>query len=399
MVRWRIVRLVTARELAERARTKVFVLTTGLMACGAVAAAVVPPLLDDGEQEPVKVGLVGSSRPAVVAALRFASESTGRATAIVEIRSRAEGEAALREGGLEVVLEGTTGIRVKGEGTSGGARELAGVLALAIPLRSGLDSAGVPPGEVDRLLAAPSLPVTEVEPSRQDDGAEDAVAIGGMVLYVALVSYGTWVATGVLEEKASRVVEVVLAAIRPDELLAGKVLGIGLLGLGQLVLVGGIGLGAAVLAGADLPSSAPPTVGLVVLWFVLGFAFYSCAFAALGAAASRYEDAQSAMSPLIALLVAGFLLSMTVQSSPDGTLARAGTFVPPLAPLIVPARTLLADAPLWESAVSVVLMLAATYGLVRLGSHAYGGAVLRFGPKLTFRELWHGSSRRSGTSR
>ena len=395
MARWRIVRIVTRREARERATSKVFVLTTGLMVAGAVLAAVVPTLQDKGKEETLEIGVVGSPPPALAAALRFATKSTGRKATTVEIRSRAAGDAALRKGDLDLVLEGATGIRMQGEGTSRATRELAGLLARTVPLRTGLGSAGVAPRDVDRLLATPPLPVSEVEPRQgdgDDDDARSAVAIGGMVLYIALVSYGTWVATGVLEEKASRVVEVVLAAIRPGELLAGKVLGIGLLGLGQLVLVGGVGLGVALVAGVEVPSSAPTAVALVILWFALGFAFYSCGFAALGAAASRHEDAQSAMSPLIALLVAGFLLSGAVQADPDGMLARVGTFIPPLAPLIVPARTLLGDTPLWELALSIVLMVVASYGLIRLGARAYGGAVLRFGPKLSIRELWRGSS-------
>lgn len=394
MVRRRIVRIVTRREVRERARTKVFVGSTGVMVAGAVLAAVVPTLLDGGKEDPIQVGVVGPPPPALAAALRFASASTGAQATTTQVRSRAEGDAALRKGDLDLVADGTAGIRVQGEETSGRARELAGLLARTIPLRTALDAAGVADRDVDRLLAAPPLPVADVEPPDTDEeDARDAVAIGGMVLYIALVSYGTWVATGVLEEKASRVVEVVLAAIRPDELLAGKVLGIGILGLGQLVVVGGIGLGAAALAGVGVPSSAPPAMALVVLWFTLGYAFYSCAFAALGAAASRYEDAQSAMSPLVALLVGGFLLSSAVQADPEGTLARVGTFVPPLAPLIVPARTLLGDTPAWELTASVILTLVASYGLVRIGARAYGGAVLRFGAKLTIRELWRGSSR------
>ncbi len=126
-----------------------------------------------------------------------------------------------------------------------------------------------------------------------------------------------------------------------------------------------------------------------------GLRLYSCAFAALGAAASRHEDAQSAMSPLIALLVAGYLLSTAVQGDPDGLVARAGSFLPPLAPLTVPARMLLGGAPLWELAVAVGLTLACSYGLVRQGARAYGGAVLRFGPKLSISELVQGRTRRT----
>jgi ABC-2 type transport system permease protein len=101
------------------------------------------------------------------------------------------------------------------------------------------------------------------------------------------------------------------------------------------------------------------------------------------------------MSPLIALLVGGYLLSTAVLADPGATLARVGPFVPPLAPFTVPGRVLLGDAPLWESWLAVVLMMAASYLLVRLGARAYGGALLRLGPKLSIRDLWRGSSVRA----
>ena len=106
-------------------------------------------------------------------------------------------------------------------------------------------------------------------------------------------------ARGVTEEKSSRVVELLLTTLSPRRLLAGKVLGVGLLGLAQLVVAGGAALAAGRLAGgAGLPSAAPETVALVLLWFVLGYVFYSVAFAAVGALVSRQEDLAGATTLL-----------------------------------------------------------------------------------------------------
>ena len=174
-------------------------------------------------------------------------------------------------------------------------------------------------------------------------------------------------------------------------------LGIGLLGLAQLALVGGAGIGAAVASGVEIPSSVLGSAGLVALWFVLGYAFYSCVFAVLGAAASRQEDAQSAMGPAIGFLVGAFFISTFVQTNPESLLARVGSFLPPLAPLTVPARMLLGDAPVWELVVSAVLTAAAAYGLIQLAARAYGGAVLRFGARLSLRDLLRSTGRVVGT--
>ncbi len=331
---------------------------------------------------------MGTLPPALASIFQFAAGGPDVRVNVLQYSSVAEADRALRDGKADVVVEVGGAVRVLGEESSDRTMDVARNLAAAIPLRIGLESAGVPPERVDALLAPTPLPFQSVEPPHSDGGAQSAVFLGTLLLYMALVTYGGWVATGELEEKSSRVVEVVLAAVRPSDLLAGKVLGIGLLGLGQLALLVGAGIAAAVASGVEIPSSVFGAAGLVVLWFVLGFAFYSCVFAVLGAAASRQEDAQSAMGPAIGFLVGAFFLSTFVQSNPESLLARIGSFVPPLAPLTVPARMLLGDAPVWELVVSVVLTAAGAYGLIQLAARAYGGAVLRFGAKLSIRDLW-----------
>jgi len=399
MRRWRTVRLVTRREIRERVCSTGFRVATALLVLGAAAAGALPELLDDDDPPSVDVGVVGTLPPALASTLQFAAGGPEVRVNVVQYPSVTEADRALRDGKADVVVEVGGAVRVLGEESSDRAMDVARNLAGAIPLRAGLESAGVPPDRVNALLAPTPLRIQSVEPPRGDEGAEGAVFLGSLLLYMALVTYGGWVATGVLEEKSSRVVEVVLAAVRPSDLLAGKVLGIGLLGLGQLALLVGAGIAAAVASGVEIPSSVFGAAGLVVLWFVLGFAFYSCLFAVLGAAASRQEDAQSAMGPAIGFLVGAFFLSTFSQSNPESLVARIGSFVPPLAPLTVPARVLLGDAPLWELVVSVVLTAAGAYGLIQLAARAYGGAVLRFGPKLGIRDLWRSATGRPTAAR
>jgi len=211
--------------------------------------------------------------------------------------------------------------------------------------------------------------------------------VGTLLLYIAIITFGYYVASGVVEEKSSRVAELVLSAIRPVELLTGKVVGIGLLGLVQLVAVSGIGLAAALGTGlVDLPATAASTAVLVVLFFVLGYAFYACAFAVAGAIVSRQEDVQSTTSPMLIALVSGYLAAISVIDKPESTLATVCTFLPPVAPMIVPARAAQDALPAWELALSVVLMLAGTAALMRLAARIYERAVLRMGAPLKLRE-------------
>ena len=159
--------------------------------------------------------------------------------------------------------------------------------------------------------------MTTIEPV---DDREDT--LGGLafftilILYGQLLTYGYWVASGVVEEKASRVVEILLSTIRPRELLAGKVIGLGLLGLGQLLLVAAIGLLVAAATGAvDVDADLLTAVGLSLLWFVLGYAFFACAFACAGALVPRLEELQASATPLTLVIMVSLFLAFAVNST------------------------------------------------------------------------------------
>ena len=204
-----------------------------------------------------------------------------------------------------------------------------------------------------------------------------------------LIFYGQAVAQGVTEEKSSRVVELLLTTVTPRRLLTGKVLGIGLLGLAQLLLAGCAALVAGRLAGgAGLPSAASAAVALVLLWFILGYAFYSVAFAAVGALVSRQEDLSTAIVPITLVMTGSFYLALIVaDGNPDGTLAQVAAFVPPLAPMVVPTRMVLGNMTALGLAAAVAVDLVATAGLVLIAARIYERAILRTGAPVKLRRL------------
>ncbi len=171
--------------------------------------------------------------------------------------------------------------------------------------------------------------------------------------------------------------------------MAGKVLGIGILGLAQLVIVV-VAAAAAALAVdlVEVPQVAAGTAGSLLLWFVLGFAFYSVAYAAVGALVSRMEEAQSVATPLTLVGVGAYLVAFIALENPDGAVAQVTTFLPPVAPFVVPIRVANDAISLWETAASVVVMLVITYGLVRLAGRVYSGAILSVGRRMRLREAW-----------
>jgi ABC-2 type transport system permease protein len=241
------------------------------------------------------------------------------------------------------------------------------------------------------LPPAPELTAVTLQPpeKKTTDAKTLAAYAGALLLLTTIALYGQWVLTGVVEEKSNRVVELILATVRPRHLMAGKVIGIGLLGLGQVALVGGLTAVLFVSGLFDAPTSIGANLALVIPWFALGFALYAVAYAAAGALASRQQDANSAgIAVTYTLLAAFFLGYVALASDLNGLLANVLTIFPLSAPLVLPARSILIGVPLWEHMLAVVLVLATIYALVRLAGRIYAQGLLRGGPRIDLRTAW-----------
>ena len=302
--------------------------------------------------------------------------------------SAADADAALEDDSLDAVV--TDGqIRSKDELDD----ELVTLLQSAnreVEAAAALEQAGVSDDEAQRALAPPPLQVSTIEPiDEEEDGKAGVAFFAILILYGQLLTYGYWVAAGVVEEKASRVVEVILSTIRPKHLLAGKVIGIGLLGLANLLLTVGIGLGVAQATGAlDVDGEILGAAALALAWFVVGYAFYACAFACAGALVPRQEELQSSMTPLTLTILVAFFVAFAVLEDPDGTLAHVTAFIPMTAPMTMPPRIVTGDAPTWEIVASLAVTIGASIALIPLAARIYAGGILRTGSSLKLREAW-----------
>jgi len=247
--------------------------------------------------------------------------------------------------------------------------------------KQALVAGGLSEQQVDRALRQAPLLIDALQPVNAKHREAASVAfVGVLVLYGQLFAYGYWVASGVVEEKSSRVVEVLLATVRPSHLLRGKIFGIGLLGLAQLLLIGVVGFVTAKAVGTlDFPSEAIATLGLVLAWFVLGFFFYASLFAVAGSIVSRQEDLQTTMTPLTIVIVASFFIGISATSSPDSTLAVVASLLPFSSPLVMPTRIALGDAAPWEIVASIVISIGATAALIPIATTIYSRALLRSG--------------------
>jgi ABC-2 type transport system permease protein len=380
------VALVAQREIRERVREKSFLVSTGINVAIIVVVIGLSTFLGGGKTTYV-VGYVDRAELAVVDAAASAGDATD-----VQIEARqvdpAEVRAKVQDGTLDAAIAGGR-IVAKDKPPD----ELVSLLQAAnrqVRAARALEQAGVPEGRAERILAPRPLKLSTLERVDPDEDAKAGLTFFiVLILYGQLLTYGYWVAAGVVEEKASRVVEVVLSTIRPAHLLAGKVIGLGLLGLGNLLLIGVIGLGTAAATGAlDVDGTVLSAAGLALAWFVVGYAFYACAFACAGALVPRQEDLQSTMTPLTLTILISFFLAFAVRSAPDGTLAHITAFVPMTAPMTMPPRIVTGDAAAWEVVASFLATAAGAALLIPLAARIYAGGILRTGSALKLREAW-----------
>lgn len=379
--------IVARRELVERVRSRAFQVGTAVQLVAVIVALAIAALTGGGEKTKTVV-LVGAASSAYAAPLQATGPALDAKVQTSTAPDRAAAVRAVKDGdadaavvdGREVIVEDDPGDTLA-----------AAIQAVRrqIALRDALDAAGVPQAQLRAALAPAPLRVAVLEPANDDLGARQGIAfVAVLLLYLAIFTYGMWVAGGIVEEKSSRVIEVVLSAIRPRELLAGKIVGLGLLGLGQFVLVLAVGLiGANVLDTVDLPHVTAGWVALIALWFLLGYAFYACLYAVAGAVVSRQEDLQSSTGALNMVVIAAYLLSFFALQDPDGTLMTVVSFLPPSAPMAMPARWLVSDVPTWQLLLSIGLTSASIVALLRLATVVYSRAALRMGPKVSLRSV------------
>jgi ABC-2 type transport system permease protein len=221
-----------------------------------------------------------------------------------------------------------------------------------------------------------------------------------VLIFMAIVMYGTWVAMGVAEEKGSRVLELMLNAATPRQMLTGKVLGNGAAGLAQYAVVVGALLVGLLVRGPmrqailNAPASEPPLAGLSVaafgaflVLFVLGFLLYALLYAALGSLVSRQEDVQSATSPLMVVIFIGYFASIIGLQTINDPWVVGLSYVPFLSPYLMLARVMVGHVELWEFGLAVALMLASIVVALFVAARIYSAGVLMYGQRVGLRQL------------
>ena len=223
------------------------------------------------------------------------------------------------------------------------------------------------------------------------------------ILYISLLLYGIQVMSSVLEEKTSRIMEVLASSLSPFQLMIGKVIGVGSVGLFQL----GIWAAAALYLTANLvpvlnllhlpaeaaseisvPTIAPSLLVVFLVFFLLGFMLYASLYAAVGAMCSTQQDTQQAQQPVMIGIVAGFMCMFPVLNDPSGSLARTLSLIPFVAPFVTPLRYSISPLPPTQLLASMGATMAGVLAIIWLASRIYRVGILAYGKRPTFKELW-----------
>lgn len=390
---------VALREITERARSRAYLLTTGFTVLIVVGLIVVPGLFGDDTEEST-VGSVGDGNAEILStAVELANaedepdDPPSLAIETVDFDDRESATAALEEGDVDAVIVDGEEVIVSSVGGFGG-NTFVGRLQRAagtVQIQRVIAEQGQEAANIVELLTSDALEVTSLSETDPEEGESRTIIayFGLLLLYLAVLLYGTWILTGVTEEKSNRVVEVLLSSVRPWQILGGKILGIGLLAMGQLLGTIAAAIVALRLTGAfDLPPIEVGTILNLILWFVIGFLIFAVLFGAAGSLVSRTEDANTIAMPMSMTAVVGFFVSITALNDPDGLVATIFTFVPPTAPFVVPVRTALQAIPAWQYAIALVLCLAAIALLTGVAGRIYAGGLLRYGGRVRLREAW-----------
>jgi ABC-2 type transport system permease protein len=359
------------RELYSR--RKAYLVSTGLLLALIVGGMLAVATTIDGDATPtVAVGVLDGPVDRLEAEIVRRVEPE----AVADVRSaddRGAAEDALRSGELSALIVSLHEV-VWSPSTSSWAADMIASAMRAVSVESVAAELGISDSDIIRLIAP--IEGRTIDFEERDESVAVVASISVILMFLAIIAYGQWIAYGVVEEKANRVAELVLGAISPTQLLVVKLATLGGLGLLQLLVVGS----AAVISGSALvdipmPPVAASTLIWLVGWFLLGFAFYGTLYAAAGSLAATTQDAGSAIGPLNILPGIGYMVGLIAVPAGNDTLPRILSMIPLWTPLLMPARIAQGTAAGWEVAVAVAIMLASIFVMIRVAARVYLGGI------------------------
>ncbi len=383
---WQIAR----REIVTRGQTKAFQVLTAVLLVGVIVAAVSISLVT-GSSDEASEFTIGLSGDGTEFADQLSVETDEVAPTVVET---SDGETLLETGDIDVLF---TGDELVWEGFP--------IADLDLYIRTSVQQAEFAERVDDLGLGNAELAALFGEVQIEErllDGEDDeqfvrfgAATVSTIAMFMLLTVWGGFLMMGVVEEKSSRVVEVLLSHVEARTLLTGKILGLGVLALMQLlIIVAGMAAGLLAVRDIEVPSGVWSSVPILLVTFLLGYAFYASAFAALGSTVSRQEDAQAAQLPAMIPLAIGYGIGISSVQSPDTLLVKIASYVPFTSPVVLPFRVALTNPPAWQVALSLFLLAASVPLMLNLAGRIYRSTLLNVGARVP---LLHAFRNRNAT--
>jgi ABC-2 type transport system permease protein len=371
----------------ERVRARSFLVGTGLLVVLILGAGFVSQLASTDGPGRSQVGVIGSESDQVASTVEAVADALGREVEVT-FYERAAGRAALEEGDADVLVDASSAKALFADDVDDALLVVVQQSWVQMTVEARLAEAGLDEAEVAAALGVPPL-----EPERLDGGDDEPSGVGllagsmaAVLLFISLQTFGTYVLTGVVEEKSSAVVELLLVRAKAAHLLAGKIIGIGAAALAQFAAAVAAGMVSLAMSGVEVPPELWSALPMTLVWFIGGFALYSTLFALAGSLVSRQEDAQAAAAPIGYGLVAAYLLVFAFGYQPESLASRVLSLIPPFTPLLMPMRMAAGAASPAEIVAGVIGLGLATVLAVRVSGKIYEQVLLRRGSRIAWRD-------------
>lgn len=409
---------VARREYLQRVRNRTFVISTILLAVVAAGVILLPTGLRlIGLDEPPRVAVhvaaddVSTDPVLALTAIISADQEGGEAASVDRVDDPDAARDEVAGGDLDALLivdratDGELAFElVSDAGQTSRTRVAIEQAASAVAISDRLERAGISPAEGGELFAPPDLTITATEPddrTPEEFGSAFLIAYAIVILtFIAVLTYGQWVAQSVAEEKSSRVMELLITAATPKQLLAGKIMGSGGAGLTQyLVVIAAVAvsffasgpieraLGTGEGEGFVLTGVDAPMVVVFVLFFIGGFMLYATLYAAAGSMVSRLEDVQQAAGPLMVIAMIGYFASFAGLNVPDAGWVAVMSIVPFFSAYLMPARMVLTNVSPIEVLAALGLLFVTVLAAVWVASRIYSAGVLLYGQRPGLRSV------------
>ena len=386
--------LVARREIIIRLRSRIFAISTVVMVVVVAGGILASSYLNSGtgssQAAALHVGFSDGSQ-ALEPSFQSVAAALGQTVTVTDVPDPGTGRTQVQAGTLDMAVSGSATAPTAVVG-----RQLPALVEIALDAAAQdarLAAAGLTPGAIAEVMAG--VPFEPVQPAGSSGPGSTQSAFAGLfvaiLLFVSIAMYGNFVAQGVVEEKATRIMEILLATIRPAELLAGKILGIGLVALVQLGIVAAAALLASGLThGVSIPALGAVEVACYLAWFLLGFALYAAGYATVAALVSRQEELQSATAPVTIVLAGSYVAMFFALPEPTGPLSTVLSVVPVSAPIFMPMRIAAGAAVPWQVGLAMALTVVTIAGVVWLAGRIYANSAMRMGMRVRFLEAFRG---------